>query len=231
MSFTTTVKIAGGKTEKIELPNLTTKFGLIPETLKIEQTVNGQKCPAKSVDLVVTTGNTQLFQASRALFDITNVVDLTCKKDSLGEGKPVSLSIANRNREPSTFTINVDYVSHQGNLIFQNHYDTFDNVLQEVFSAGQITRLVFVFKWKVSNVKLIPTFSHDSSVEWINGLELGDSDENGVYAIDFTESSDLALYSQYLNFMKLDIPKEFMSRGENGEELLTLSVVSYGYSN
>ena len=230
MSFTTTVKIAGGKNEKIELPNLALKFGLIPEKIKVEQTLNGESGPAKSIDLVVTTGNTQLFQASRALFDITNIVDLSDKTNSLGEGRTVTLLLSNRHREPVAFTINVHYACHQGNLIFQNRYDMFDNVLQEVYNSGQITRLVLVFSWKVSGVKLLPTFTHDSSIEWIDGLELGDSDENGVYAIDFA-SDDLSLYSQYLNFMKLDIPKEHMSRGEDNEENLTLSVVSYGYAN
>ena len=233
MSFGLKMKIAGGKNEKVELPNLACKYYMVPSNITVTQDLNGQTGPAKSIDVAVSSGNSQLVNASRALFDLTNVIDLSEKSYLLGEGRTVTMSVSNRHREPVQLYFNIDYERNQGNLIYQNRYDTFENILKEVHAVGHITRLVFVFSWKVTGVRLLPLFDHVESVEWIDGLELGDSDEDGRYVLDFAdpEAKDLAIYSEYLNCMKLDVPKEHMSRGENGEEQLTVSVIGYGFAN
>jgi hypothetical protein len=231
MSFSITMKIAAGKNEKVDLPNLAVKYCLVPNTITINQTLSNVTEPAKSIDVVVSTGNTQLIHASRALFDLSNVVDLSNKNHYLGEGKNVTMSVSNRHREAVELTFNIEYKKNQGNMIYQNRYDTFDNVLKEVHSVGHITRLVMIFSWKVAGVRLLPIFNHDDSVEWIDGLELGESDENGVYALDLFDSGELANYSQYLNCMRLDVPKEHLFRGEDNEQNLTVSVIGFGFTN
>ena len=235
MSFGLTMKIAGGKNEKVELPNLSYKYFLVPSKITVNQIVNGQSepKPAKSIDVTVSSGNCNVVNASRALFDLTNIIDLSEKSYLLGEGRTVTLSVSNRHREPVQLYFSIDYERNQGNMIYQNRYDTFDNLLKEVHAVGHITRLVLVFSWKVSGVRLLPLFDHDDSVDWVDGLELGESDEDGRYVLDFAdpEANDLAIYSEYLNCMKLDVPKEHMSKGESGEEQLTVSVIGYGFSN
>ena len=233
MSFGLTMKIAGGKNEKVELPNLVSKYYLVPSRITVTQTMNGQTGPAKSIDVTVSSGNSQVASASRALFDLTNTIDLSEKSYLLGEGRTVTMSVSNRHREPVQLYFNINYERNHGNLIYQNRYDSFENLLKEVHAVGYITRLVLVFSWKVTGVRLLPLFDHDDSVDWIDGLELGDSDEDGRYIIDFAdpEAKDLAVYSEYLNCMKLDVPKEHLSRGENGEEQLNVSVIGYGYAN
>ena len=224
MSFNITLKMAAGVNTKVMLPNFTRNIYMVPKTLTFNQTLDGVTSPAKHIDVNVTTGNASLVFASQSLFDLTNILDLTTRQHYLSEGRDVCVQITNRHRECVDINFSVEYVVDHGNLLFQGSFDTFENVLTEVHSVGHVTRLVFVFNKRQTDVKLLPIFNNDDNViEWIDGLELGDS-EDGNYVLDLCDSN-LEGYSKYLNFLRLSV------QGNNTDNDLRLSVLAYGYPN
>ncbi len=222
MSFQIKVKLAAGKNNRLNLPNLTRNHYLVPSKITVTQKLDGVSRPARNIDVNVTTCNSCILFASKAYFDLSNELDLSNKPSLLSEGRDVVMQLTNRHKECVEFNINIEYKQNKGSLLYQSTFDTFKNVMNEVHSSGFITRLVLVFSSPRKDVKLLPVFNNTGDLEWVDGLELGESDENGTYVLDLCDPN-LDNYSQYLNFLKLDVPTT------KEEKELHLSVLAYGY--
>lgn len=239
MNISTKRGLKGGKICKINLPNLANNRYLVPNEISVYQIgERGEKVPVKNISLSVMCGNASILTNQPAYFQLTNSVDLTDFQHKVAEGCNMELSLTNNTTDHRDFYISTQYKQTYGNIIYQNSYNEFGNVMNDIHSAGLCTRLVLNFNRPVKGAELVSIVNKELDdekevdTEWFDSLELGDTDENS-YVIDLTEEG-FSMYSQYLNFMKLVIPKDNEQSNEDDDddeeqEELKLYVVAYGF--
>ena len=240
MNVTIEVKLREGKSQKIDFPNFSKNRFLIPKSLEVSEVhKNGERnenVAAKDCTVSVQNG---LFVFQPPFFQLTNNIDLNEFRWRLADGNEFSVILTNNNSsEQRIFLLNLTYERSHGNIIYQNTYTEFGtNVTNDVYSVGHCTRLILSFNRAVKGAELVPIVDNlqrnESDQDWFDTLELGDTEDN-AYVIDFTNEG-FEIYPNYLNYMRLYIPKENETAVEGDDEDdeeeddLKLYVIAYGY--
>lgn len=212
---------------QIALPDFTDRF-LIPSKITLNSVVSqGEKVVRTPVKDIVckVTGSAELFFLKESYFQYSHIIDLSDKHSLLSDGHSIKLLLQRSTQEasPVTVEIDVEYTSTEGVIIFQNTYDTFEKVMEDIFDAGRCTKLMLSFNRPLKGTQMTPSFEvRDSENEWITGLELGDTNEDKSYVIDFTDP-ELVQYPRYLNYLNLKVDYN------NDTEPLKLYVLAYGF--
>lgn len=233
MIITSDYKLAAGKSLPIELPNLAqTKF-LVPTEISVYTKKDTLISPAKNVSVSVSCGSNKLVVLHEAYFQTTHEINLSDYRCRLNEGNDVLLNLINTSSsEFATFRIEVEYTPTYGNIIYQNSYlEVFNRTMKDIYSAGICSRIVFHFNHPVKKAELMSIFSRDKEdEEWFDSLEMGDTDENNQYVLDFTDD-ELKFYPRYLNMMELTVPKreKASTDDDDDDDDLRLHVLAYGF--
>jgi hypothetical protein len=188
--------------------------------------------PLLDVQCRISNMGFDIVQVGESYFNSTNVISLDDYRGQLSKGGDLQIQLLNKSKEVKNVIIKVSYQTNIGTVIYTNKYDHFEQVLSDVYGAGQCTRLVISFNRKIRELQLRPTveFVGGASDAWIGGLEI-DVDSatapNGrpTYTIDF--SDDLALFNRYLNYLQLAVIDSLGD--DSGSDPLLLYVVAYGY--
>ena len=238
MNITCDHKLKASKSCKINLPNFSYNRSLVPMELNFyELGERGNKAAAKNISVAVQCGNATQFVHQPAYFQLSNTIELSDHRHIVAEGTNVSVLLTNNSSDHKHYQVAVKYTESDGNIIFQNSYTDFTNVLSDVHKAGRCTRLMLNFNRPVKGGEMIPTVnrvkSEQDEDDWIVALELGNTEDNS-YMIDLTDS-ELRIYSEYLNFMSLVLPEPENQPDEDDDEEeheeLKLYVVAYGFPN
>lgn len=209
----------------IKLPDFTSRC-LVPSqiTLNVLQKKGTERTPARDITCKIT-GSTELFSYKEPYFQCSNVINLSEKGSIIANGHPLTITLNPSTNEssPKEIEIVVDYTRTEGAIMFQQTYDMFDKVMQEIYNSGTCTKLVLSFSRHLKNTQMVPSFEiKDNEDEWITGLELGDTNAEKAYVIDFTDP-ELAMYPRYLEFMNLNV------NNDDEDEPLKLYVLAYGF--
>lgn len=215
---------------KFVLPDFTDR-GMIPSKISITEQVgsgdNKQTIPIRDIDCKVAS-SCELFYLKSPYFQCSNEINLLDKYATISDGFPVTVLLNSciHDANPRDVSVEIEYTRTDGIIIFQNTYDgNFEKVLDEVYQAGRCTTLILSFDQPVKDGQLVRSFEYeesDTDVDWIQGLELGDTDEDHSYTIDFT-SPELVNYPRYLEYLRLN------AKSSDPENALKLYVLAYGF--
>jgi hypothetical protein len=227
--FVSRCKALPNKIIVASFPNMTSQQ-LIPSCVSLFEGTDTQ--PLLDVQCRISNMGVDIVQVGESYFNSTNVISLDDYRGHLSKGGDLQIHLLNKTKDVKNIVVKVTYQSNIGNVIFTNKYDHFEQVLTDVYGAGQCTRLVISFNRKIRELQLRPTVEYVGGTgdSWIGGLEIdvdSATEPNGrpTYTIDFVD--DLAMFNRYLNFLQLSV---LDSVGEDsGAEPLLLYVVAYGY--
>ena len=213
------MKLAGSATSTLEIPNFATERFYVPVKVIIENESESDDS-GLSLECIIQYDGTTISRTSEAYFKFSNTIDLEPYKNQVNNCE-MSLKLRNMTREPETFSITIEYAYYTGTLIYENTFnDKFDEILADVHKYGRCTRLTMKTSHPIENATIVPNFyrveneneNEDAKaeegggeLEWLEALEIGDTDEDNCYDIDLSDE-DLELSARKLNFMKLQLP-------------------------
>jgi hypothetical protein len=222
MRFTSKCKIAAGRTEQLEFPNMT-KNTLVPMHVSIFDSTT-QSEPAKEIICRVLTGNTEIGCYTEPYFVKTHTMALEDNKSVILRGGDLALALTNKSREVKQYTIYVDYEKSFGAIIYQQKTDKFDRILKDIRAVGICTRLEISFNRKIKELQL-RTLTECDAKEWITPLVITVDEEDPVYTVDFS-TDDFLVFAENLNFLQFMVAE---LPGDH-EEPLQMYVLAYGFA-
>lgn len=227
--LSTTVKIPQNKSVELKIPDLSRSRFLVLSSLSVLQSEDSKSwTPAKDLDLRLKNGNTELLYVSYGLLGLKHQIVLNdLNKEFLrGYEKMVLTLKRNNNTEILYFyKIICNFVPTNGTLLYQYSYESPENVLNDVFNNLNCVNLVLHFNLPIKSAELQPIYeSSDFSTtcQWLSCLELGETDAENCYIIDFT-NSELIEYAKNLEYMKLKLPDNLP------KDKLKITVLAYGF--
>lgn len=227
MKFATTCIVTAGKTNTINVPNLTTR-GFIPEKVTFTEIKDGEEVPASGIMARIHAGNAEICNQGEPTFRICNEFDMSPFSGVVEKAGKISVTITNRTSEPKRLKVYTSYTSSYGSVLMEEKIDHFENVLNEIHARGYCTRLVVTFN------KPVEIFEFASVAECLEGSWLEpfnvplDDDldiEDQIYTIDFTQPELGRHYIEHLNFMEIRVaPKK-----TDDKEPLYMYITAYGF--
>src|SRR3989344_3582736 len=204
MKLSMTCNLHASTPIKVELPNFARDQRLTPKTLTFEFQENNVRVPARDLTCRAT-GITELCYMREPYFQCSNVIQL----DRL-DGAPTVLDICGGKTlgsNPRHLVLSIEYEATDGIITYQNTFNEVDKIMKDIGSnAGYVYTLMLSFNKPVKGAQLVPLFETSNEDQWISGLELGDTNENNAYVIDF--SGELKIYAEYLEYLTLRIDSQ-----------------------
>jgi hypothetical protein len=218
------MKIAGGNQGKLELPNFASNHCYVPSKLSLknlsdESKEEADRCGLR-IDCSVQLDNVVVLRSTESFFKFSDTVELKSFKNQVNSNSKIWLNIRNLDRSAHTYSIAVEYMYYEGDRIYENVFnDKFAEILPEVANCGQCTKLYIKSSHPLKNTNIVPTFSklnlsseeecsdsegEDDDFEWLDKLEIGETDEENCYVLDLTDA-DIQVHARNLNFLELQV--------------------------
>ena len=222
MKFTTECTVLANNTLDVALPEMTSR-GFVPNRLTV-YVLEGPKgdrkeIEAKELQLKVRT-KVELLAVNEPYFEQSNVIDLDPYIGLVHAYGRVHVQIANKAREPRTFSILTEYVASSGGVIYQERTDNFDKVLENILSKGSCTSITVSFDKPISKLMFLTT-STCVDGDWIQSFEAEVDNDANFYTFDFTDE-DMREYQEFLGYMRLSVSSV-------NNEAIRAYVTAYGF--
>jgi hypothetical protein len=225
MRLQSTHRIAHGKEIDVTIPNLSSSDQLVPTALLFEKRVGGEATSYPNLfSCDIRTSNSTVFSATPAYFEFNRSIDL--KQYSLfGD---VTLKLRNHELHARDFVVTIVYDQSPGRIIAQGKVSVFSQLVDQVSNMGVCTRLIVKASKPITSLNIINVFDTVNSSgervddQWLGGLELGSTDSENCYNIDFLGES-LMDYSKNLRHLNFILPEDFDSNG------LDIYFIAFGF--
>lgn len=139
-------RLGPNKDVLISFPNLTDRY-MVPHTVTFTELQKHSEVVATKIVAVIKVGVSNLMSRREPYFHLNNVIELNDIMHSINEGTEFSVHLTNKDSEPTarTFKVTVKYIKSYGDIIFENTYNDYDNVMEEVKNSGRCTKLILTF--------------------------------------------------------------------------------------
>lgn len=233
-------KIKKGESIKIPVPNFK-NMCLLPTKLRFTN---------QELEFSLIAVNNTLIKYSEPYFHIYNEIELGDLMNKINDGEDLMMIIKNMNPKGEIlFGVTVIYEKQLGNIIYTNtYYDNqinFDQCLDDIENAGQLTQLIIDAEVPISSVILDPIYKlrkqtksaegiNDTDeldmtllMNWSNSLAIQNSKPHNRIVIDFTDN-DLTNYVKFLRFYRL---KVIFADGDKVSNNPKMHILCYGYKS
>jgi len=152
MEVSMTRRLGPNKDVTINYPNLTDRY-MVPHRVTFTEIGKESEKNAQEIVAVIKVGASNLISRREPYFQLNNVIELNDIMNSINEGTDFSVCLTNKDNEPTarTFKITVEYRKSYGDIIFENSYNDYDNVMSEIKKSGRCTKLILTFNRPIKN--------------------------------------------------------------------------------
>ncbi len=228
-TLSTTVKIPPNKTVEVRIPDLSRSRFHVLNSLTLLQSEDGKSwSPAKDLDIRLRNGTTEILYVSYGLLNLKNVISLSeYNKEFLRGCEKLALNLKRNSGTDVMYLYKIQccYTPTNGSLLYQFTYDAPDNILSDVYNHLNCANLILHFNVPVKSAELQPIYESSdfpNTGQWLSCLELGETDAENCYIIDFT-NAELLEYAKHLDYMKLKLPDNLP------KDKLSITVLAYGF--